>query len=192
MIYKTEVEDVISDRLSVAVVYILHSALHPWTGRTPWKYYPTKLNDFDVPSLGKTGTTQGSQRMAFIGMVPSEYAGQWSLDEGYVMASYIGYDTPTTIRRGSGGSANLPFWLQTAQSLSDNGNLGSLERPVPWKPIESDTMEIPFDRYTGSIIKSEVEENTTPTIWTSTKSTFLDTNIHRIFAPLEKEGPQHS
>ena len=79
----------------------------------------------------KTGTTQGSQRMAFIGMVPSEYAGQWSLDEGYVMASYIGYDTPTTIR-GSGGSAKLPFWLQTAQSrLSDNGNLGSLERPVP-------------------------------------------------------------
>ena len=86
---------------------VLHSALHYGTGRTPWKYYPTKLNDFDVPSLGKTGTTQGSQRMAFIGMVPSEYAGQWSLDEGYVMASYIGYDTPTTIRRGSGGSANF-------------------------------------------------------------------------------------
>ena len=200
LIYQTKIkEDVVSDKaIGKQLSNILHSALHYGTGNVNWKKsYPfepvhkkTMVNNFEVPSLGKTGTAQGGRRLAFIGMLPQEYAGQWSLDDGYVLASYVGYDSNEQLHS-SGALGNLPFWLETAQSLADNGFLGTLERNVPWDMDSDDMVKISFHKQTGAIIKDPEEGIVYPTIWTSTKSSFLDTKVHRIFAPLEKEGPSN-
>ena len=193
LIYQTKVqEQVVSDKASgKQLANILHSALHYGTGSKEWskKNQKTTLNGFEVPSLGKTGTAQGGKRLAFIGMVPQEYAGQWRLDDGYVLASYVGYDTNEKLQRSSGALGNLPFWLKTAQSLSDNGLLGTLERDVPWDSDSKDIIKRPIDGTSGVIVKNPVEGKTYINAWTNTKSTFLETKVHRIFAPLEKEGP---
>lgn len=92
-----------------------------------------------VPVGGKTGTTNGFRNAAFVGVVPKSVNGVWRASEGFVIASYVGYDDNRSMRRGglrlAGASGALPPWIRAAQGVAAAELLG--ESPIeggPWTP----------------------------------------------------------
>lgn len=69
-----------------------------------------------IPSFGKTGTTNDFTTSYFAGYMPYpvEKTDKLSLDHAYTVASYVGYDKPTMMKRGRikvyGGTGALPLW----------------------------------------------------------------------------------
>ena len=85
-----------------------------------------QLGDLRVPVAGKTGTANRYTNAAFAGGVPGLNAsGQFSLADGYVLASYVGFDDNEPMARHStrisGAMGALPTWSGVAnQILLDN------------------------------------------------------------------------
>ncbi len=75
----------------------------------------------EVPLGGKTGTTNAYRNAAFVGIVPRPVDGVWSMGEGLVIASYVGFDDNRKMARGSirlaGATGSLPAWLGAARGV---------------------------------------------------------------------------
>lgn len=101
-----------------AVGQVLRNVVLRGTGRSAATELP------DVPLAGKTGTTNSYRNAAFAGIVPRPVEGGWSLREGVVVASYVGYDDNRKMARGSirlaGATGSLPAWLGAARGVSDH------------------------------------------------------------------------
>ena len=78
----------------------------------------------DVPLAGKTGTTNSYRNAAFAGVVPAPVDGGWSLADGMVVTSYVGYDDNRKMSRGSirlaGATGSLPAWLGAARGVASS------------------------------------------------------------------------
>ncbi len=76
-----------------------------------------------VPVMGKTGTANRFTNASFAGVVPglSQDGQSFSVDEGYVVAAYVGYDDNKPMVRGSsrigGSSGALPVWNRLANDI---------------------------------------------------------------------------
>jgi len=74
-----------------------------------------------VPLAGKTGTTNSYRNAAFVGIVPRPAESAWSVRDGMVVASYVGYDDNRQMSRGSirlaGATGSLPAWLGAARGV---------------------------------------------------------------------------
>jgi penicillin-binding protein 1A len=76
-----------------------------------------------IPSFGKTGTTNDYRTASFAGFVPYPTTKNRPLDprDSYVIASYVGYDLNSQMRRGaykvSGAVGALPAWVDMAKSI---------------------------------------------------------------------------
>jgi len=83
-----------------------------------------------VPLFGKTGTTNSYRNSAFVGFVPGVAAGSDRLrvEDGLVVAAYVGYDDNREMRRGSiriaGASGSLPVWIEAARGVGRASLLG--------------------------------------------------------------------
>jgi len=115
--------------VSRSVTEILHMVMEKGTGRkardavrlvrdlagTPF--------DIPIPTFGKTGTANNFTNSSFVGFVPGHNASSRSFDltNGYVVASYVGYDdnAPMTSRRTRiyGASGALPVWIETVNTV---------------------------------------------------------------------------
>ena len=84
-----------------------------------------QLRQFDlpVPLLGKTGTANRFTNSAFAGVVPGPADRQngFSMDNGYTVVSYVGYDNNEPMVRSSthitGSSGALPVWTRMANTI---------------------------------------------------------------------------
>lgn len=88
---------------------------------------------FWLPAAGKTGTTNESKDVWFIGMTPDLVAGAW-----------LGLDEPTTILpKASGGRLAAPVWAEFMRRVYET-------RPAPaaWVPPEA-VVSLPIDTRTG-------------------------------------------
>jgi membrane peptidoglycan carboxypeptidase len=71
----------------------------------------------NIPAYGKTGTANRFTNSSFVGFVPgpNKESGEMGLEDGYVVASYVGYDDnrPMKSRHISiyGSAGALPLWL---------------------------------------------------------------------------------
>lgn len=90
----------------------------------------TKMN-LPYPLLGKTGTANDYRNAAFLGYVPvlsSEGQPTLSLQGGYTVGVYAGYDTNQPMVKGafhvSGSLGALPTWTDIAQSLLNAEKIG--------------------------------------------------------------------
>lgn len=90
---------------------------------------------FWLPAAGKTGTTNDSKDVWFVGMTPDLVAGVW-----------LGFDQPKTITpRASGGQMAAPIW-------ADMMKAAYTKRPQPgaWSP-PADLVSVPIDKESGGI-----------------------------------------
>ena len=82
-----------------------------------------KLHNVPIPSFGKTGTANRFTNSSFIGFIPgpNRETGQLDMNEGYVIATYVGFDDnrPMKVKRLEiyGASGALPLWIDTARAI---------------------------------------------------------------------------
>jgi len=87
--------------------------------------------DLRVPAYGKTGTANDYSNAAFTGFIPAPLAkgNELSLDHGYVLSCYVGYDDNTVMVRGTthltGATGALPLWTQVAQGLVEEADFAA-------------------------------------------------------------------
>ena len=125
---------VVSREISLSVSDILRNVVKYGTGRYAERNIrlhsrdPEKekyLLDLDlrIPVYGKTGTSNRFTNSAFVGIVPvfQEGGNVLTLSEGFVLASYVGYDDNKPMVRNTthitGSSGALPLWTRMANDI---------------------------------------------------------------------------
>ncbi len=78
--------------------------------------------DLKVPVAGKTGTANRFTNAAFAGIIPGiGHGGLFNLADGYVLATYVGYDDNKPMVRTSshitGAAGALPMWTRIANTI---------------------------------------------------------------------------
>ncbi|HBF42220.1 MAG TPA: hypothetical protein DDW42_01070 [Desulfobacteraceae bacterium] len=119
--YKPESEQVLSNRVSEVVTEILKKVMQIGTGRRAKN--AIRVSDIPIPSFGKTGTANRFTNSSFVGFIPypNEKTGQFDMQDGYVIASYMGYDNNRPMKSEHmtvyGSSGALPLWIDTANAI---------------------------------------------------------------------------
>jgi penicillin-binding protein 1A len=90
---------------------------------------------FWLPAAGKTGTTNDSKDVWFVGMTPDLVAGVW-----------LGFDQPKTITsNASGGQMAAPVWAELMKAT-----YAKRAQPAGWTP-PADLVSVPIDNESGGI-----------------------------------------
>jgi membrane peptidoglycan carboxypeptidase len=82
-----------------------------------------RVFDVPIPSFGKTGTANRFTNSSFVGLIPGsdEKSSQLDVQEGYVIASYVGYDDNRPMKGTHvaiyGASGAMPLWIDTANAI---------------------------------------------------------------------------
>lgn len=123
---RPKAERVIDARSGELAGDILRNVVRVGTGRRAAG--AVRVGDLAVPLAGKTGTTNDYRNAAFLGFAPRARDGKYTWGDGYTVATYVGYDDNTSMRRGSyrvqGANGALPVWLATVRGLEKAGMLG--------------------------------------------------------------------
>lgn len=110
-----------------------------------------------VPLGGKTGTTNDFRNAAFVGYAPFADAARYSLQGGFAVGVYVGYDDNRSMDVGNirlaGASGALPAWIDAVRGLQHHDLLGE---PVgapeagEWSLYEPDALvRVAVDGNTG-------------------------------------------
>jgi membrane peptidoglycan carboxypeptidase len=127
--YVPQPKQILTNRVSGLVTEILRMVVQKGTARTAkdairlsTEMENEKLH-IPIPSFGKTGTANRFINSSFVGFIPgpNENSGQLDIQEGYVLASYVGYDDNRPMKGENvtiyGASGALPLWIETANAL---------------------------------------------------------------------------
>ena len=136
VIYRPELRQqrVVDRQTSIMVSDILRNVVKYGTGR--YADQAVRLHSADsereellrslnlhVPVLGKTGTANRFTNASFAGVVPgmTDDGKAFSVEDGYVLAAYVGFDDNAPMVRGStrisGASGALPVWAELANAI---------------------------------------------------------------------------
>ncbi|RJR41417.1 MAG: hypothetical protein C4576_17985 [Desulfobacteraceae bacterium] len=127
--YKPHAERIFPERITGMISDILRMVMIRGTGRAA-KDAVRLAMDFEgrkvtvpLPVFGKTGTANKYTNSSFVGFLPGPDEGSGSLDikEGYVIASYVGYDDNRPMKGRQivvyGSSGALPLWVDTGNAI---------------------------------------------------------------------------
>lgn len=175
---------ILDNRVSGMIVPILRQAVAHGTGSSAEGSILVKIEDFEdtdlpggvsfeIPVFGKTGTSNNFTNSSFCGFIPGPIGDRkgLSIEDSYVIASYIGYDNNRPLRSEHikiyGASGALPMWIDTASAivrtkkyskhidLVDLVFQGADEVPVPKAPEMISVVVSPF---TGLPQSPDMEE----------------------------------
>jgi membrane peptidoglycan carboxypeptidase len=130
--YKPENKKVISKTVSASIIEILRNVVKNGTGHRAWDAVKMDMGfesgNMKMPVLcyGKTGTANRFTNSSFVGYIPGLdiITGEFDLNLGYVIASYVGYDNNFPMKGKSfsisGASGALPIWIDTAKGIVDS------------------------------------------------------------------------
>jgi hypothetical protein len=130
--YTPRPREVLSGRVSELVTNILRLAMESGTGRSARDAVRMKIDiegagaDIPIPCFGKTGTANRHTNSSFVGFIPGPIRGksEVSLDEGYVVATYVGYDDNRPMKGKHiviyGASGALPLWIDTVNTIANS------------------------------------------------------------------------
>jgi hypothetical protein len=119
--YKTEPVKILSDRISRLLTEILRKVMEAGTGQKARG--AVRVFGVPIPSFGKTGTANRFTNSSFVGFIPGsdKKTGLLDICEGYVIASYVGYDDNRPMKGKHlaiyGASGALPLWIDTANAI---------------------------------------------------------------------------
>ncbi|OQY45307.1 MAG: hypothetical protein B6240_08945, partial [Desulfobacteraceae bacterium 4572_87] len=90
--YAPEPKVVLPERVTVLTSEILRKVMERGTGKKAGD--AVHVFDMPLPSFGKTGTANQFTNSSFAGLIPGPdpATGQLSIDNGYTIASYVGFD----------------------------------------------------------------------------------------------------
>ncbi|MFH1481043.1 MAG: transglycosylase domain-containing protein [Pseudomonadota bacterium] len=130
--YQPHPKKIISGRVSGLVSGILNLVMEKGTGQSARNAIRLAVEidnqkvDIPISSFGKTGTANRLTNSSFVGFIPGPNEESRSLDirDGYVIASYVGYDDnrPMKAKHISiyGASGALPIWIDTANAIANS------------------------------------------------------------------------
>jgi len=122
--YKPAPTRVLSEKVSSSVTQILKKVMEIGTGRKAGNAIRAQSTPF--PSYGKTGTANRFTNSSFVGFIPGvdSSSGALSLDNGFVVASYVGYDDNRPMKGKHfavyGSSGALPLWVDTVNAIANS------------------------------------------------------------------------
>ncbi len=119
----------LDNRVAFVLREMMRDVVERGTATAVRKYVPAR-----IPVAGKTGTTNGSTDVWFVGMTPEIVGAVW-----------VGYDTPKPIAGGqaAGGTVAAPIFGRTVQAYYEGGRA-----TVPWLPPPG-VLSVALDRDTG-------------------------------------------
>jgi penicillin-binding protein 1A len=132
--YSPQPRQVLSRRTSELITNILRLVMDNGTGRSARDAVHMQIDiegarsDVPIPCFGKTGTANRHTNSSFVGFIPGPTKGksEVGLDEGYVVASYIGYDDNRPMKGSHvviyGASGALPLWVDTIDTIVNSNN----------------------------------------------------------------------
>ncbi|MFC1869135.1 hypothetical protein ACFL0H_13535, partial [Thermodesulfobacteriota bacterium] len=127
--YIPKPKKVLSSRISGVVTEILRMVIQKGTGQKAKDAVQLSMEfengkiDIPIPSFGKTGTANRFTNSSFVGFVPglNKETGGFDIREGYVIASYVGYDDNRPMKGRHvtiyGASGALPLWIDTSNAI---------------------------------------------------------------------------
>jgi penicillin-binding protein 1A len=205
--YAPQPKKVLSERVSELVTDILREVMDNGTGRSAKEAIRLKVETENqnlsilVRTYGKTGTSNRFTNSSFVGFVPGpdKKSGELGLENGYVVASYVGYDDnrPMKSRYVSiyGSAGALPLWidsvnmivnspdyrksLQMADLIFETGSaqMSSSEafRKVPLSPKSGLPETLTDEPLPGNLPRALTELDLQDNAWT----------LKRVFEPLQ-------
>jgi membrane peptidoglycan carboxypeptidase len=132
--YTPQPKQVLSERVSALVTDILRAVMDNGTGHSAKEAIRLKVGGEEeklsvrIKTYGKTGTANRFTNSSFVGFVPGpdKTSGEIGLENGYVVASYVGYDDnrPMKSRHISiyGSAGALPLWIDTVNMIVNSPN----------------------------------------------------------------------
>jgi len=132
--YDPQPKEVLSQRVSGLVTDILRAVMDNGTGRSAKEAIRLRVEAGNenlsvlMRTYGKTGTSNRFTNSSFVGFVPGPdpESGEIRLKNGYVVASYVGYDDNRSMKSkhisiyGSAGA--LPLWTDTVNVIVNSPN----------------------------------------------------------------------
>lgn len=131
--YKPSPRKILSERVSGQVSEILRLVMTKGTGqrakdavRICFEVENEKICA-PISTFGKTGTSNRFTNSSFVGFVPGPKgdSGQLDLQNGYVIATYVGFDDNRPMKGERiaiyGASGALPLWIDTANTIVNSG-----------------------------------------------------------------------
>ncbi len=127
--YAPQPKRVLSQRVSALVTDILRAVMDNGTGRSAKEAIRFNMEAGEeklsvlIKTYGKTGTANRFTNSSFVGFVPGpdKESGEIGLENGYVVASYVGYDDnrPMKSRHISiyGSAGALPLWIDSVDMI---------------------------------------------------------------------------
>ncbi|MEN0061035.1 MAG: hypothetical protein AAGA48_02740 [Myxococcota bacterium] len=122
--------------------------------------------DHPIPVGGKTGTTNDFRNAAFIGYAPRAARTGYTVEGGYVIGAYVGYDDNRKMRTGgiilAGASGALPAWIGTIQGMAESGLLGEppsevIDEEEPWPLLTGRDLARTFVNASTGLPETETE-----------------------------------
>jgi membrane peptidoglycan carboxypeptidase len=132
--YKPTPERVLSKRVSTLITEILGKVMERGTGQKAKD--AVRLFDIPIPTFGKTGTANRFTNSSFVGLIPGpdSRTGQFDLENGYVIATYTGYDDNRPMKGKHlaiyGSSGALPLWIDTANAIVSSTDFKERVQPA--------------------------------------------------------------
>ncbi len=130
--YRPQPKKILSNRITGQVSEILRLAMQKGTGQKAKDSVQLSMEieneslNIPIPSFGKTGTANRFTNSSFVGLIPGpkEDSGHLDIQEGYVIASYVGYDDNRPMKGQFiniyGASGALPLWIDTANAIANS------------------------------------------------------------------------
>ncbi len=160
--YVPEPKEVLPERVTILTGEILRKVMERGTGRKAAGI--VRVYDTPLPLFGKTGTANRYTNSSFVGLIPGpdDVTGQVNIDNGYTIASYVGFDDNQPMKgdhmRLYGSSGALPLWMDTVRAVSETAHFKNTIQPAdlafnpslyPMMPGKFDLRLIPVSPLTG-------------------------------------------
>ncbi|RPI79800.1 MAG: hypothetical protein EHM45_01430 [Desulfobacteraceae bacterium] len=132
--YKPQPQKVLSEKMTLLIAEILRMVMEAGTGQAAQEDIKISMNiedmkfDFGLPLFGKTGTANKSVNSSFVGFIPGirDEEESFNLKDGYVIASYVGYDDNRPMQSEHmeiyGAAGALPLWIDTVNAILNYTN----------------------------------------------------------------------
>ncbi len=164
--YVPEPKVVLPERITILTAEILRKVMERGTGKKARDVI--RIFDIPLPSFGKTGTANRFTNSSFVGLIPGpdDTTGQLGIDNGYTIASYVGFDDNQPMKGDHmalyGSSGALPLWMDTAWAISKSEGFKDILQPAdlafnpllrPAIPGKSGLHPVPVSPITGLPLK---------------------------------------